>query len=635
MPVPVHTRTPGAPVRITEGELKADVATLLSGVLTLSVPGVSAWRRALPLLQQLGVTTVHLAFDADWRQNPHVARALAQATQAIVDAEYTVAVETWDIAQGKGIDDVLATGYTPVAQEATSWLQQAQPLLAPPSPDADHAADDTEHSDNLEGRRDPGAQDGRHPGEETLLMAIKSMDCTPSEDGTMVFTNGEDVRITVIPAADSKHQPLVLVTYQGQDITKMHANLLLGQDIETLTRNCGTRVGDIDWHGFFAHISTRLTPPGAPRWEAVVRTFSSYRPERKEYFWYPILPRGEPTLLDGDPGQGKSAMVVKLCVHMTKGQAFPTLFAERPERDFDPQHVALLTYEDSPSSTILPRVAINGGNPDLVHLIEGKRHKKGEVIPVTMQDIATLMAVLEQYHPALLVFDPIQSFFGPGVDINKATDTRPVLDGVRNLCKAYSCTPLYVRHNGKSEHVKAMHSGLGSIDITANMRSALALYEDQEVPQRRILAQTKTNGRRAPSIQCLLSSGTYDFCLDCNEVITVEDVRLDWDGLSPWTAADLNAQQWARAARANDEEKSALDEAREFLRDILADGPMLVDEVRQAARKAGISTATLKRAKSLKGIKAQRRPIEGKLSRDWPWEWPLPTRTPGEDDVPF
>jgi hypothetical protein len=64
----------------------------------------------------LGVTTVHLAFDADWHQNLHVARALTKAAMALVEAGYTVVIETWDASQGKGIDDLFAAGYTPAQQ---------------------------------------------------------------------------------------------------------------------------------------------------------------------------------------------------------------------------------------------------------------------------------------------------------------------------------------------------------------------------------------------------------------------------------------------------------------------------------------------------------------------------------------
>jgi hypothetical protein len=126
--VPLHAFSIEAPVRLTEGELKADVATALSGVLTIAVPGVTLWRQALPLLNVLQPARVLLAFDADWRQNPHVARALAQATQALVEAGLTVVVETWDASQGKGIDDVLAAGYMPALQSTVPWLHRARTL---------------------------------------------------------------------------------------------------------------------------------------------------------------------------------------------------------------------------------------------------------------------------------------------------------------------------------------------------------------------------------------------------------------------------------------------------------------------------------------------------------------------------
>jgi hypothetical protein len=103
-------------VRITEGELKADVATVLSGVLTLAVPGVSAWRKVLPIVHDLQATRLHLAFDADWRTNPHVAQAFGHAAFALVKAGYEVQVEDWELSQGKGIDDVLGAGHTSVLQ---------------------------------------------------------------------------------------------------------------------------------------------------------------------------------------------------------------------------------------------------------------------------------------------------------------------------------------------------------------------------------------------------------------------------------------------------------------------------------------------------------------------------------------
>ena len=114
--VPLHDGQTGDPLRLTEGELKADVATALSGLRTVSIPGVSAWRHAIPVLQALQPARVLLSFDADWRTNPHVAHALGQAAFALVKAGHVVLVEHWEPTRGKGIDDVLATGHTPVLQ---------------------------------------------------------------------------------------------------------------------------------------------------------------------------------------------------------------------------------------------------------------------------------------------------------------------------------------------------------------------------------------------------------------------------------------------------------------------------------------------------------------------------------------
>jgi hypothetical protein len=109
--IPLHDGIDSSRVRVTEGELKADVATVLSGMLTISVPGVALWRKALPVLQSMAPEQVLLAFDADWRSNAHVAQALGHAAQALVQAGYTVEVEDWNPELGKGIDDLLAGGH--------------------------------------------------------------------------------------------------------------------------------------------------------------------------------------------------------------------------------------------------------------------------------------------------------------------------------------------------------------------------------------------------------------------------------------------------------------------------------------------------------------------------------------------
>jgi hypothetical protein len=102
-----------ATVRVTEGALKADIATALSGMLTIGLPGVSMWQRAAKALRQVRARTARLSFDADARTNRHVAGALCRLAQHLLEHGFTVEVERWNPADGKGIDDALAAGKTP------------------------------------------------------------------------------------------------------------------------------------------------------------------------------------------------------------------------------------------------------------------------------------------------------------------------------------------------------------------------------------------------------------------------------------------------------------------------------------------------------------------------------------------
>jgi hypothetical protein len=130
--VPLRTGPPeGAsePVRVTEGELKADIATHRSGILTISVPGVSAWRSAIPVLNDLSPSQVLLAFDGDAATNPSVQRAARETASALTSRGYDVVLETWDWSIAKGIDDALLAGLAITVVAAGSSGQPPGPPL--------------------------------------------------------------------------------------------------------------------------------------------------------------------------------------------------------------------------------------------------------------------------------------------------------------------------------------------------------------------------------------------------------------------------------------------------------------------------------------------------------------------------
>jgi hypothetical protein len=114
--VPRGITGPVETLRITEGELKADIAFGLSGVPTVSMAGVNTWKRVLPLIDQLQPKRVLIALDADFRTNIAVAAALRGLVTSL-SASHDLAVETWPLDDGKGIDDLLTAGRSPTIFE--------------------------------------------------------------------------------------------------------------------------------------------------------------------------------------------------------------------------------------------------------------------------------------------------------------------------------------------------------------------------------------------------------------------------------------------------------------------------------------------------------------------------------------
>ncbi len=111
--VPLGIAAPVEILRITEGSLKGDIAHALSGLPTIGLPGVSNWRPVLPIVREMGCRTVRLAIDADASDKAPVARALSDLSEALLAEGLAVELERWDIADGKGIDDLLAVGKVP------------------------------------------------------------------------------------------------------------------------------------------------------------------------------------------------------------------------------------------------------------------------------------------------------------------------------------------------------------------------------------------------------------------------------------------------------------------------------------------------------------------------------------------
>jgi hypothetical protein len=131
-------------VLLTEGELKADLASKLSGLPVVAAPGCSSWGPCLPLLQALGCKTVRLAFDADAFDKTPVARALAGCAVGLQEAGFAVEVAAWDKGAGKGIDDALQAGAAVSALVGAQALAFISDALTTATAGEDNASEDLE-----------------------------------------------------------------------------------------------------------------------------------------------------------------------------------------------------------------------------------------------------------------------------------------------------------------------------------------------------------------------------------------------------------------------------------------------------------------------------------------------------------
>ncbi|MCW8140606.1 MAG: AAA family ATPase, partial [Planctomycetota bacterium] len=319
------------------------------------------------------------------------------------------------------------------------------------------------------------------------------------------------------------------------------------------------------------------------------------------FLWRPYLPLGKLTLLEGDPSAGKTWLALSLATAVSLGAPFPAV--EGLPRDVrPPADVIYLTAEDGIDDTLRPRLDRMGADVRRVHFLMGwKRGMVGGQI--TLQDLDVLGAALRQVRPALVVVDPVQAFLGAEVDMHRANEVRPVLTGLVKLAEEHACAVVAIRHLSKAPATKAMFRGLGSIDFTAAARSVLLAGKDPGSGDRAMCHVKASVAREGPA-----------------QGYTITDEEgCSWTGASHLTAQDLVA-----AEKPSRERGGSVDDAVAFLADALAAGPRPAAEVERDADGAGVSTATLKRAKGQLRVESYRSNARGQGRGRGAWMWALP-----------
>ena len=312
--------------------------------------------------------------------------------------------------------------------------------------------------------------------------------------------------------------------------------------------------------------------------------------EKIDWLLYPFIPFGKVTIVQGDPGEGKTTMVLQIIAKLTKGEAVLPSGSDEPALEektmaLEPVNVIYQTAEDGLGDTIKPRLLSAGADCSRVMVIDDNDQA------LTMMD-ARLEEAIIQTKARLVVLDPIQGFLGADVDMHRANEIRPLMKRVALLAEKYHCAIILIGHMNKNSNGKSSYRGLGSIDFQAAARSVLIVGRIKDEPEIRVVCHVKSS--LAPEGKSIA------FRLD-------KDTGFEWIGEYDISADDLLS---------GDNRGQKIHVAKEFLQEFLVSGSVAQTKVAEEAEVRGIKKKTLWNAKKELEIDSV------KIGNQWFWMLP-------------
>ena len=208
---------------------------------------------------------------------------------------------------------------------------------------------------------------------------------------------------------------------------------------------------------------------------------SDIETEQVQWLWYPYIPYGKVTIIQGDPGEGKTSFVLAMIALLTTGQPLP----EADVAD-TPINVIYQSAEDGLADTIKPRLEASGADCSRVLVIDESDRE------LTLCDERLEQAVRET-GAQLIVLDPLQAYLGDGVDMHRANEVRPVFKRLCSMAGRTGCAVILIGHMNKAQGLKSSYRGLGSIDFRAAARSVLLVGRLKNDPAVRVVAHDKSS----------------------------------------------------------------------------------------------------------------------------------------------
>ena len=313
--------------------------------------------------------------------------------------------------------------------------------------------------------------------------------------------------------------------------------------------------------------------------ELKVIKMSEVQSQEIEWLWYPFIPYGKLTIVQGDPGDGKTTLILNIAAKLSKGEGL-----DNDMKLMESMNIIYQTAEDGLADTVKPRLEKAGADCERILIIdEGDKS-------LSMADERLEEAII-QTGARMLILDPIQAYLGGGMDMNRANEARDMTKRLGTLAEKYKCAIILIGHMNKASGNKAAYRGMGSIDFFAVARSVLLVGRVEGEPNIRAVVQIKNNLAQFGHPKAFeLSENGFKWLGDYE--ITADEVL---GGIAP---------------KAN-----KLEKAKQLLRELAeTSNAVQSNEIFDMTDEQGISKRTLENAKKELGIRAK------KINNSWYWE---------------
>ena len=325
-----------------------------------------------------------------------------------------------------------------------------------------------------------------------------------------------------------------------------------------------------------------LKEPSKPETVKIIR-MSDVELTPVEWLWKPYLPFGKLSVLQGNPGEGKTYFAMHLAAACTNGKLLPNM--ERME----PFNVIYQTAEDGLGDTVKPRLIEAGADLDRVLVIDDSE------VQLTLSDERIEKAIIENT-ARLVIIDPIQAYLGADVDMNRANEVRPIFMRLGQVAQRTGCAILLIGHLNKAAGMQSLQRGLGSIDIAAAVRSVMFIGKLKHDPTMRILTHEKSS-LAPPGVSLAFSLG--------------DEGGFRWVG-----EYDITADEMLSGIEPQRETKTQ--QAKDLICALLAGGKQVFSEdIDKAALERGIPGRTVRDAKRELGDALKSKIVEGRKKVFW------------------